>query len=364
MKVLYVTSNGGIHDYRFLKKLAEEHKVLLLHYAADKLIHEIKELKGLEIISVKPFKKSFPLLSHVLHFRRVVKNFSPDVIHTGYVWQVGILASFWNFHPHLSMPWGSDILIEPDKSSFIKKIVRRVMKQCDHVQCDAEEVKKKIISDYGLPENKITVFPWGIDLGLFRKSDKLECRKNLNLAHDKFIIIYNRYLEPVYGVQFMLEGFRQFAESKDDVHLLMLSVGKLKNGVIDFIAENKLERKITLIGGVSNRELPQYLNASDVYISTSLSDGTSLSLLEAMACGCGMVVSDVPAILEWINTDNGIVVPRGASVEVADALEKYYSNRTLIGQHGNKNIDITKERADWDKNYQKLNEIYKKITGG
>ena len=50
MKILYVTSKGGIHDYRFLAKLVKDYRVLLLHYAADELIHEINRLPGLEII--------------------------------------------------------------------------------------------------------------------------------------------------------------------------------------------------------------------------------------------------------------------------------------------------------------------------
>ena len=362
MKILYVTAKGGIHDYRFLKMLVRDYEVLLLHYAADELIDEIKSIRGLKIVSKKPWPvKSYPILSEKRHFKKIYDDFNPDIIHTGYVWQVGVLASHFNLHPHLSMVWGSDILTEPDKSSYKKKLVDKVMKQCDYIQCDAEVVKKKIMKDYDISSEKITVFPWGIELNVFKKLDKSDCRKYLNLSPDNFIIVFTRYLEPVYGVSYMLEGFKKFAENKNDVMLLMLSSGSLEIETKKFISENHLESKIRLIKSIPNAELPRFLNAADIYISTSLSDGTSLSLLEAMASGLGLVVTGLPAINEWVNEENGFTVPPLNVDQVVSSLEIYYANRKLIESHGNKNILIAHERADWDKNYLKLKEIYDKL---
>ena len=362
MRILYVTSKGGIHDYRFLKKLVEDYEVLLLHYAADELIDEIKSITALKIISKKPLRRSFPVLSEYFHFKKIYNEFKPDIIHTGYVWQVGILASVHNLHPHLSMPWGSDILTEPDRRSLIKKIVSRVMNQCDHVQCDAEFVKQKIINDYKKPPEDITVFPWGIDLNIFSKKDQAECRKRKNLDTGKFIIMFNRHLDPVYGVKYMLEGFKEFCKDKNDVELIMISDGSMKEETLRYISDNNLDSKVNFMGRIPNAELPDYLNASDIYISTSLSDGSSLSLLEAMACGLGLIVSDVPAIKEWVSEKNGLTVPVKNSDEVCSSLNKYYSDRALIRKHGDINVIEARERADWDKNYLKLKEIYNRIA--
>jgi hypothetical protein len=45
------------------------------------------------------------------------------------------------------------------------------------------------------------------------------------------------------------------------------------------------------------------------------------------------------------------------------AFNKYYSDKQLLSRHGLKNIEIATERADWDKNFEKLKVIYKKLTG-
>ncbi len=361
MKVLYVTSNGGIHDYRFLKKLVEDYEVLLLHYASNTLIDEIKFLRHLKIVTKTPLVRAFPPLTMKSHFKKVYNDFKPDIVHTGYVWQVGILAS--NLPHHLSMPWGSDILIEPDKSGFIKGMVRKVMTGCSHIQCDAEFVKEKIKQDYGIEDNKITVFPWGIDLKLFHPADKSSCRESAGIDKSSFVIIFTRHLEPIYGVADMLEGYREFCKNKDDVKLILIADGSMRNDVIKFISANSLEDKVSLIGRIPNTELPSFLGASDAYISPSLSDGSSLSLLEAMAMGLGLIVTDVPAIREWVTPQNGITVERKDSESISQALEKYYNDRNLIVNHGAVSKQIAKERADWDMNYEKLKEIYNEITG-
>lgn len=361
MKILYVSSNGGIHDYRFLKKLTENYEVLFLFYAAGEIIPEIDKLPNLQIICKKPAFRSMPLLSEIWHFRRVVREFKPDIVHSGYVWQTGILAAMAGFHPHLSMPWGSDILVDPDKSFVMKRIVSKVMKTCDHIQCDAEFVKQKIVNDYGLAPEKITVFPWGIDLELFKMHDRAGARKELNISPDKFVIIFNRHSEPIYGLNYLLEAFKNFSSGKDDVMFLFISEGSQKNSVLKFISDNELEDKTTILGRVPNTELPALLNAADIYVSPSLSDGTSLSLLEAMACGLGLVVTDVPAILEWVNEHNGLIVRKADPEELRLAFEKYYADRALVQKHGNSNVEIAHKRADWDKNYIKLRQIYEAL---
>lgn len=362
MKVLYITSNGGIHDYRFLSKLINDYEVLLVHYQANELIDEIKQLHPLKIISRKSLLKSFPLFSETRFLKKIYNEFKPDIIHSGYVWQTGILVTSLGLHPHLSMVWGSDVLTEPDKNITLRYFVKKVMKQSDHIQCDAEFVKKKIINDYHIPEDKITVFPWGVDHSIFKILDKKECRKKLELKENDFVVIFNRQLEEIYGIKYLLEALKIFCKGKENVKILFTTDGSLKNYVYDFVSDNNLENQIKLIGWVKNTDVPLYLNAADVFISSSLSDGASLSLLEAMSCNLGLIVTNVPAIKEWVTVRNGIIVEKANSKSLSDAFELYYKTPELIKEHSSMSLNISKERADWDLNYEKLKSIYSKIA--
>lgn len=361
MKLLYVTTRGAVHDYRFLNKLVNDFDVTLLHYeTGNEASEQIRALKKLDIRVRKTLFKSFPL-TDLRYFKKLISELKPDIVHTGYVWQTGVLGAYSGFHPHLSMPWGSDVLIEPDNNPYIKKLVKKVLTTSDHIQCDAEFVKKKIMLDYKVTSEKITVFPWGIDLGMFGKSENTKAREELNIGREKFVILFTRPLEHIYDLNTLLSGFLQFSSGKDDILLLIANEGGLRPFVEKFIVKYQLQDKIRLTGWIPNEKLPALFNASDIFVSTSLSDGTSLSLLEAMACGKGLILTKLPAILEWVDDDNGILIDKQNPEELYSSLNKYYYQRELISVHGNKSMQIAAERADWDRNYEKLKVIYENL---
>jgi glycosyltransferase involved in cell wall biosynthesis len=109
--------------------------------------------------------------------------------------------------------------------------------------------------------------------------------------------------------------------------------------------------------------MAMYLNAADIYISTSLSDGTSCSLLEAMACRLPVVVTDLPAIREWVKDDvNGYLVPSENSAALAERIVTLLGNEPLRDQMGTRNLVIAQERADWERNFSILEEIYRGLV--
>jgi glycosyltransferase involved in cell wall biosynthesis len=120
---------------------------------------------------------------------------------------------------------------------------------------------------------------------------------------------------------------------------------------------------VKFTGRVNRRDLVNYLNAADIYVSTSHSDGTSLSLLEALAVGLPAVVTDVPANLEWIKDGyNGFIASRGSPQSVSDAVLKLVSNDELCGSFRERSRDIVRERADWDKNFEHFIKMFHSLV--
>jgi glycosyltransferase involved in cell wall biosynthesis len=257
------------------------------------------------------------------------------------------------------MPWGSDILLVPKKNLLIRKITQFTIKRADMITCDAETVKKEIVQLADYPQEKIVVFPWGIDLSLFKPdiSLRVNLRKRLGIEGKK-VIIMNRSFKTLYGIEYFLKALPKVRLEVPNVYVLLIGSGPLEKELRKLVEVLKLESIVKFIGEVPNEEMPSYLNASDLYVSSSLSDGTSLSLLEAMACGLPVVVTDVPAILEWVaDGENGLVVPRKSVEELAQAIIHLLKNEDIAIEMGKKNFEIAKERADWDKNFRKFEEI-------
>jgi glycosyltransferase involved in cell wall biosynthesis len=169
----------------------------------------------------------------------------------------------------------------------------------------------------------------------------------------------SRNFKPVYGIEYFLKALPQVFGGIPEARVLLIGSGPLESQLRTLAQELSISDKVRFLGQVANHELPKYLNAADLYVSSSLSDGTSLSLLEAMACALPVVVTDVPAILEWIQDDvNGLVVPKQNPERLAVAIVSLLRDRQTAQAMGQRNLEIARRRADWDKNFELLERIY------
>ncbi|MFX0195747.1 MAG: glycosyltransferase family 4 protein [Candidatus Hodarchaeota archaeon] len=369
MKVCYVSSILNIHDLRFLSSLVNRnYEVYLVTYFPGELPRNILNMSKLHIIhkhqkSLKSIQK-FPALPYPLHLKNLLKKIKPDILHTGYVWKDGFLGALSGFHPHLLMPWGSDILITPNKSIILRILTKYTISNADMITCDCQFVKNRIIDLSGYPDHRIITFPWGIELDKFRPKKKGGSKIKRMLGwQKKKVLIMNRNLEPVYGITYFLDALRTIVQEIPGVRVLMIGSGSLEQEVRSYITANKLTDNIHLTGKISIDEMPDYLRASDAYISPSLSDGTSVSLLEAIACGLPVVVTDLPAIREWVKDGiNGFLVPEKDPDILAEKTIQLLKDDRIRGEMGQNNIKLAADRADWNKNFSILEDIYRNLV--
>jgi glycosyltransferase involved in cell wall biosynthesis len=130
-----------------------------------------------------------------------------------------------------------------------------------------------------------------------------------------------------------------------------------------------LLRQIFQQGGVSNQvhfpgqvnqaELPHYYRSADLYVSASHSDGTSISLLEALACGTPALVSDIPGNREWVQPGvQGWWFPDGDAQELAQGITQAIQQRIRLAEMGCAARRLAEEKADWGKNFPQLLKAY------
>ena len=368
MKVCYLSSVLSVHDYRFLFTLVERNfETWLVTYNDGEIPDYIRGIKNLKIIHRRPryFRgiQKFLFAAKRRDFRKVLKEIRPDVIHSGFVWKDGFLAALSGFHPHFLMVWGSDILVHPQKSRICRHIVRYTVKRADMIGCDCREVKKRTIELTGYPEDKFVVFPCGIDLTLFNTGkDGFEIRKKLGWEKNK-ILISNRFFHPVYKIDQLIEALPEVFSAEPSARVILAGAGPEENKLRGRVKARGLEDLVYFAGAVPNPEMPHYLNAADIYVSFSRSDGTSLCLLEAFACGLPVVVSDVPANLEWVKDGiNGCVVSRGSIKQLSEKILLLLKDLDLREKMREKNLIIAEKEADWEKNFDKLQEAYTRLV--
>ena len=223
------------------------------------------------------------------------------------------------------------------------------------ITCDCEVVKKEIIRLSGCSTEKIVVFPWGIDLKTFRPESSGRLRKELGWEDKKVLICTRNFDIRAHGVKYFILAVPAILGKCPDVRVILAGAGPLEHEYREMVSELGLDNVVHFAGLVNEKTMTSYLNCADIYITPSLSDGTSASLLEAMACGLPVVVSDAPAYFEWVEDGvNGYIVRHKDSVALAERLIQLLNDPILMREMGERNLQIARDRADWEKNFDML----------
>jgi glycosyltransferase involved in cell wall biosynthesis len=158
----------------------------------------------------------------------------------------------------------------------------------------------------------------------------------------------------------LLEAFWLAYSQNRALRLLMLGSGSEAPLIREFIKQHHLQGVIFPVGLIRNEELPMWFRVADAYVSCARSDGTSVSLLEAMATGLPVIVTDIPSNREWVTEgDNGWLaeanVPEAFAGHMLRAAKLSSQERAEIGW---RNEQVVTARADWDKNFPRLLQMY------
>jgi len=377
VKIAYLSSGESIHDYRFLSKMIQYgHKPFLISYFGTDLVQvkgvktyhfDYRKLYGFNryinyMLDFQAVKKIYTF-QVAYHLKKLLRKLKPDILHTNFIHYEGFCGALTGFRPTISMPWGTDILINPERSSFHKFAAKVTLKKANMIVYDSDIVRQKIVKLINCPNDKMIKVLCGVDLNIFNTSiSGNEIRERLRL-HGKKVLIMNRNFRSVYGIEYFIESLPIVIKRIPNVFVILIGEGSTKHYCQKKIEKLGLKDYVYFAGAVDETEMAKYLNAADIYVSTSLSDGTSVSLLEAFACALPVVVTDIPANKEWVKDgDNGFLVPVKNSEETANAILKLLKNNQIADIFAENNLRKAKEKADWDKQFQKLNEIYIRLV--
>ncbi len=368
MRILYFTNGYTPHDRRFLSKLAEsEHDIWHLRLEGERSL-ENELPKGINLAKWRnvPGKNATAekCLSFVPDFEKILAEIKPNLVHAGPIQSCGFVTALSGFHPFLAMSWGSDILADADKNPFWRWITCYTLRRSDMLLCDCDAVRIKTEHLVRYPAQRIVQLPWGVDLKAFSAGEASRSLREKLGWNDAYVVLSTRSWEPIYGIDIILSAFQK-AHSRDRrMRLILLGSGSLAAQVEDFIKSHELTDAVYIPGAVVPEAIPDFYRISDLYVSATHSDGTSVSLLEAMASDLPVIVTDLAANREWVEHGvNGWLVPDGNAEELARLMilsaKLASEDRHRIGR---RNRRIVEERADWHRNFERLNDAYQKLS--
>lgn len=368
MRILYFSQSYTAHDHRFLSALGRSgHETYFLCLEENGVVQDKRKLPdGLKAVGWKrrDLWKNWPddPAPSVEEFAGIFKEIRPDIVHAGPIDTCAYIAARAKASPLLAVSWGSDLLVDADRTQELHDRASFALRNSDMLLVDCCEVAAKARAFTSYRPERIVQFPWGVDLDNFRPG-RDDGALRAQFAPESFILLCTRRWETNYGILHLLSGFLEARKVNPRLCLLLLSAGGLAAQIEAFIEGNRLSDFVRMPGQIPVPSLPEYYRAADLYISCSFSDGSSISLLEAMASGLPVIATDRASNREWVDQDSGgLLVEFGNIKAIRDAILRIASmsqqDRTTWGNH---NVAIARARADWKKNFQKLLDAYEAL---
>lgn len=360
MRVVYFSRDYSPHDYRFLSALSGSDDDVLYLRLEKRHHRESRPLpSGVESIQWMGGGEGIrwtDVPRMLFELRGLMRRLRPDLIHAGPIQACAFPISLLGFRPLVSMSWGSDLLADA-RGGLGRAAARFTLGRSAAMIGDCQAVRRAAIG-LGMRSDRIVVFPWGVDLDRFRPGAPSRVRQDLGWD-EGFVLLSTRAWEPIYGVDVLAEAFCRAAAGEPRLRLVMLGGGSLESRLRRKFEEAGVSERVSMPGTIEYDRLPDYYRASDLYVSASHSDGSSVSLLEAMACGLPALVSDIPGNREWVEPGvNGWWFADGNVEELGAAILRAASHTEAasFGKHGR---SIVEERADWSRNAGMIREAYR-----
>lgn len=365
MRICYLANAGAIHTLKWVNFFAQRgHEVHLISpipaegYAQDVQLHQLTVPLPPKVWGIL---RAINVVARIIKIKRLINKIQPDILEAQYIIPYGYLAIASGFHPLVLTTLGSDILIEAKRNILYRFLSKYALKRAEVVTCNSEMMKEELFK-LGTDPSKIRIIYQGIDTQKFSPQARQGFKDRLGISEVP-VVISTRSLRPVYNVEMLIRAVPLVLEQEPQTRFIIAGQGEQQDYFNSLASSLGILSNVQFTGWISHDELPNYLASSDVYVSTSLSDSTSLSLQEAMACELAPVVTDLPGNLEWITDGkNGFIVAINDEQALAERIIYLIKNKERRNRFGREGRKIIMARAEYAKEMEKVESLYQEMV--
>lgn len=364
LRLCFIADARSIHTVRWIRFFAERgHRVALVsaNVPGDDLRIDLH----------CPLSPSSPIRGtriarNVLELRNFLRKFRPHVLHAHYINEAGWLGALSRFHPFVLTAWGSDVYIAPRVSRLARILTPWTVRKADYVTADSRD-QVESLRRMGASVHRTAVVGWGIDFAEFSGRSGKSWRRRYGIGEDQVVILSPRQWITNSNVSLILEAFAQVRGQRPNVILILTNRGDTAP-----VARQHIETAIRTLGiadatvivrDVPETELSELYAASDVTVSVCSSDGTPVSLLEAMASRSVVVAGDLASIREWVSDGHtGVLVTVGDVKGLAAQLVRLVDDPKLRQRLSEAAYGSVRDSADRSRHLGGMEQTYFKLA--
>jgi len=297
--------------------------------------------------------------------KKLLTRIRPDLLNTHFLTGYGYWGDFSGFRPNVLTVWGDDVYVTPHESRLKNWLARRALRNCDALTGDSADILSCSAALGADPAQSYRIL-WGVDFDVFRPFDALHWRREKGFADDDLVFFSPRsYTQPYYNIDTVIAAAAQVRAQEPRARFLFAGYEGDPEPFRQKARAAGIEDVMAMVGRLPHEEFATALNASDVFISVPSVDATAVSLLEAMSCACGIIISSLPSSLEWIQDQrSGLVVePRNVD-DLTAAMLRFARDDTFCRSSGEAALATARHWAGFDTNMEYVRRIFEQQVSG
>jgi glycosyltransferase involved in cell wall biosynthesis len=279
-------------------------------------------------IDVVPFLQVYKLC--------VQERFDLVATHTSKGGFIGRLAARLAGVPHI-VHHAHGFAFRECNSPWVRRLYilleRFASRYCDSIISVSEDHRQGAIREHVASPDKIQTVLNGINIDAFAGADGAAARATLGFGNDDILLCVASRLAPKKGLEYLVEALPAVIAQHPSVQLVLFGDGPMRKELSDQASRLGVLDHIHFPG--FRQDVPRLLSGFDLILQPSLSEGLSISILEAMASGRPLIACDIQGNREIIrNLENGLIVPPADSAALSGAILHLLSDPALAERMG------------------------------
>ena len=253
-------------------------------------------------------------------------------------------------------------IIRPTLDSLWNKYLSWVYGKAEHLIYPTE-MARSLLEKLNNKNQPSTVISNGINLKEFQPMDLGDFYSRFNIPQDEIKLLFVGRLFPEKSVDTLIKAMPHIVKKHPNIHLMIVGAGYLRPKLEKLAHDLKVNKNITFLGLVSEEDKVLAYNASDIFVFPSLAELEGMVVLEAMACGKPIVISDAKMSASRHFVDgNGFLFRAQDHADLAHQVSKIIADEKLRKKMGEKSLENIKN-YDIHKSVEILEEVYCKVQG-